>query len=745
MPSKKNDSDGPRFNRRNFLNLFSSLGAGAALQANPLEALADVVPHSHETWKQHQVIPSICNMCVNKCGILVSVDNGKITKIDGDPKNPKSRGGTCAKGQAGIMSTYNPDRIKHPMIRVGERGEGKWRKASWDEANAYIAENLVKVIKEHGPESIMWSSTTDLTEKLFVKLGTYIGTPNFARHASLCLSSRNVGYFATMGGVPDSDLANSKYILMFGANRLESFELPYNIDLIEGVKNGAKLVVVDPRLTNTAAKGQWIPIRPKTDLALVLALMNVLINEKLYDKEFVAKRTVGFDKLKQHVQKYTPEWAAKETEVSVKQIKTMAREMAQAAPAVTVFPGRRSSWYTNDSQFRRSMGMLNGLLGAFDAPGSNYFNAGKPKLGSIDWELEPFDTAKRFDDFEEHFPLAHHGDGGYVSMRDAIVNDKAKYPVKAWMVYHQNPVAGVLEQRKTEAMIKKMDFICAIDIQPSQTAWMADVILPEATYLERLDPVFSSRGDRRYVGIRQPVIKPMYESRQLLDIIKGLAKELDKRHEFDSKLSEAFDFTMEEYVDAQLAKLPIDRKTLMKEGIWIDPTDGEHEFGAYRSGKKTFSTPSGKIELVSERFRRNGYPSLPEYEPVIDEAGKLRLLTGHMVYFTHSANQNNQWLNSFYPENEVWINPEDAKKREITNGQYVKVNSVAGEVRIKALVTPKMRKNTVFIVHGFGSDSGGHSVSGGKGGADQVLMKSAADTVSNNQAMHETFVDIVAA
>ena len=220
----KKEGDGSKLNRRSFLNLCSGLGVGTAMQFNALDAMADVVPHRSETWKKHQVIPSTCNMCVNKCGILVSVDDGMITKIDGDPRNPKSRGGTCAKGQAGIMSTYNPDRIKHPMIRVGERGEGKWRQASWDEANAYIAENLVKVIDKHGPESIMWSSTTDLTEKLFVKLGTYIGTPNFARHASLCLSSRNVGYFATMGGVPDSDLVNSKYILMFGANRLESFE-----------------------------------------------------------------------------------------------------------------------------------------------------------------------------------------------------------------------------------------------------------------------------------------------------------------------------------------------------------------------------------------------------------------------------------------------------------------------------------------------------------------------------------------
>jgi thiosulfate reductase/polysulfide reductase chain A len=672
------------------------------------------------------------------------VRNGVLEKIDGEPRNPKSRGGTCARGQAGIMTAYDPNRVKYPMIRVGKRGEGKWRRASWDEANAYVAENLTAIIDKYGPEGLLWSSTTDLTETFFVKLGQYIGTPNFARHASLCLASRNVGYFGTMGGVPDSDLGNSKYIIMFGANRAEAFEPPYNIDMIESIKKGGKLVVVDPRMTVTASKGQWIPIRPRTDLALVLGVMHVLIREELYDHKFVAERTVGFEELKAHVAAFTPDYVAQETDIPAETIVTMAREMAAAAPAVSVFPGRRSSWYTNDTQFRRSTAMLTALLGAIDAPGASFFNGGKQKLGSFEWELGPMEERERFDGFDEHYPLANHEDGGYVSLRDAIVNGTARYPVKGWMIYHQNPLASVLDEAKTLKMMEQMEFICSIDIQPSQTAWMSDIILPEATYLERLDPVCSLPGTRKFLALRQPVIKPVGEARSILEIIQGMAPELDKRHEFETPIVDAFNFTMEDYIDAQLAHTPVDRAALLKQGIWVEE-EKPLVFGEYRSGKKTFKTPSGKVEFVSERFARNGYDPLPIYESPVEEPGRQRLVTGHVAQFTHASNQNNTWLNALYPENEAWINPAVAEAKGIKDGDYVRVRSDIAEIRIKAKVTRRIRPDTVFILHGFGSLSAGQGLTYRKGGADQVLMKSAADSITNNQAMHETFVEIMPA
>ncbi len=727
--------------RRGFLGLSAGAAAGTALGMRSFKAHA-AVPHSKEAWNKGTVIPSTCNMCVNRCGIKCRVVDGVLEKIDGDDRNPRSRGGTCAKGQAGIMSVYDPDRIKHPMIRVGKRGEGKWRRASWDEAFEYVADNLNKIMEQHGPESLLWSSTTDLTEQFFVRLGTYLPTPNFARHATLCLASRNVGYFATMGGVPGSDLAHAKHILMFGANRTESFELPHNWTLIEGIKNGAKLTVVDPRMTYTAAKGEWVPIRPRTDMALTMALMHVLIKEELYDKEFVENNTHGFEELKAHLEVNTPEWAAQETDIPAKKIVAMARELAAAAPAVVIYPGRRSSWYTNDTQFRRTLPMLMALLGAFDTPGSHSFG-GKAKLGSFEWEIEPFDVAKRFDDFNTRFPLANHEDGGYVSLRDSILDGTAAYPVKGWMLYKQNPMAAVLDGHKSLKMAEQMDFICAIDVQPSETAWMADVILPETTYLERLDPLWAPGSPRKYVGIRQPVVPPQGEAKTILEIIKGLAKALDAKREFDTPLSDVFNFTMEEFVDAQMKGLPIDRKTLMQEGIWLAPEE-KKTYGAFRSGEKKFKTPTGKIEFVSERFRRNNLPVLPEYEPVNAPAGKQRLISGRHAWFTHQrGHANNLWLHELYPENEAWMHPDIAKEKGITEGEMVMVKSSAGEVKIKAKVTPRIRKDTLFICHGYGGKTGGQTTAKGKGGADYMLMESASDSITDNQATHETFVEII--
>lgn len=728
--------------RRGFLGACAAAGAGGLLPLRSFQA-ASTDKLKASSWAYGEVIPSTCNMCVNRCGIRCHVVNGVLEKIDGDVRNPKTAGGTCAKGQAGVMALYDPDRITHPLIRAGARGEGKWRRASWDEAYEYVAENLDKIIEKYGREGMLFSSSTDLTEVFFLKLGIFLGTPNFARHATLCLASRNVGYFGTMGGVPDSDLGDAKYIIMFGANRMESFELPYNRDLIRGIENGAKLVVVDPRMTVTASKGTWLPIRPRTDMALTLALMHVLIEEDLYDKEFVADLTVGFDELKEHVAKYTPQWAEKETDIPAATILKMAHEMADAAPAVVVFPGRRSSWYTNDTQFRRTLPMLMALLGAFDVRGGNFINAGKVKLGSYEWETGPFDVPPCVDGFDEGpFPLAAHDDGGYVMRREAIIEGTGKYPVKAWMIYKQNPLAAVVNGNRTMELIKHMDFICDIDVQPSQTAWMADIILPETTYLERLDPVWNPGGTVRYIGIRQPVVKPQGEAKPLLEIMQGIAAALDKKREFETPLSDVFNFTMEEYIDAQLKPLAVDRATLMKEGMWIEP-DQNFKLGAYRRGEKKFRTPSEKIEFVSERFRRNGYDPLPVYEEPKTEPGKQRLVTGRYAWFTHSANQNNRWLNAITPENDVWINPDVAREKGIKDGDYVLVRSRVGEVRIKAYVTPRIRPDTVFISHGFGTNSAGQTTLYGKGGADQVLMETHADTITDNQALHETWVEIV--
>ena len=318
--------------RRKFLTFSVGGAATAAVGAS----LAYMKPFSHPPAKEAErlEIPTTCEMCVNKCSVIAVVENGVIHKLNPNPENPKSRGMLCARGNAGLQQVYDPARLKKPLIRTGARGEGKWRPASWNEAFDFAANKLTETKNKYGPQGTLWSSTESFQEVFFQNLGAAFGSPNRVRHATLCLASVNLAYSLTFGTVPAFDLLNSKYIIMSGANRLESFITPDTMDLIESAEyRKAKLIYLDPRFTVTASKAdEWYPIRPGTDLAFILAMLNVIVAENRYDKQFVDAYTIGFDKLIEHVKPFTPEWAEQETEIPAKDIVRIAHEFSDAAP-----------------------------------------------------------------------------------------------------------------------------------------------------------------------------------------------------------------------------------------------------------------------------------------------------------------------------------------------------------------------------------------------------------------------------
>src|SRR5436309_5107230 len=306
-------------NRRRFIQI-AGAGAAAASQIGCGRKPGSV--------GQRLEVATTCELCPNKCSVIAVVQDGLIRKLNPNPENPKSRGMLCARGNAGFLQVYDPHRLKQPLIRAGARGEGKWREASWDEAFDYTAQKLIAVKEKYGPQGSLWSSTEAFAEVFFKNLGMAFGSPNIVRHPTLCLASVNLAYSLTFGTVPSFDLLNSKYIIMSGANRLEAFITPDTMDLIESAEyRKAKLIYLDPRFTVTASKAdEWYPIRPGTDLAFILAMLNIIIGENRYDKEFVAAYTVGFEKLAEHVKTFTPEWAEQETEIPAKDIVRIARE-----------------------------------------------------------------------------------------------------------------------------------------------------------------------------------------------------------------------------------------------------------------------------------------------------------------------------------------------------------------------------------------------------------------------------------
>jgi len=680
-------------------------------------------------------IPTSCELCPNKCSVLAMVEKGRVHKLNPNPENPKSRGMLCARGNAAIQQVYDPDRLKQPLIRVGERGEGKWKPVSWDEAFDFAASKLKAVKEKHGPEGTLWSSTEGFQEVFFKNLGMSFGSPNILRHPSLCLASVNLAYSMTFGTVPSFDLQNAKYVIMAGANRFESIITPDTMDLIGGVmERKAKFVYLDPRFTVTASKAdEWYPIRPGSDMAFILAMIQVIIAEDRYDKVFVDQWTLGFDKLAEHVKPCTPEWAEAETGIPAREIRRIAREFADAGHRAVFYAGRRSSWYQNDFQMRRAQAILNTIVGNWDREGGMVPNR---RVAKGEFMFLPWDDPKasRVDEVEKAFPLTSAKDGVYLPLRENVLKGRP-YPVKAWMIYKQDPLHSVPDQGKTLKMMQGMDFIGVVDIAMSDTAWYADVVFPESHYLERTDPIEVMPGIWPAAVLRQQVVKPIHDTKPMLEIAQGLAKRLG--------LSDYFDYTIDQWIEAEAKELPVENglEYMKKHGV---VAFSEPKYGTTRNAVYRFVTKSGKIEIFSERLAEAGHDPLPVYAPPVQPPqGRYRMILGRKATMTHAALANLPWLHEHTPENDLWINTDEAARMGIRTGDLVEVSSTAGTVRLKARATEEIRPDCVFMLHGFGKKSPWLRSVHNVGAADAVLLETAWDKVSGNAAMHETFVKVV--
>ena len=297
--------------RRDFLKL-----GGAA--AGVLAAGRFVPPIAAQAARQFNLDPdgdgyisTMCEMCVWRCGVRAKVVEGQVVKLEGNPDHPHSLGHLCARGQSGLMNTYDPDRVLYPLVRVGKRGEGKFRRASWDEALDIVASNMQKIKDQYGPEAMVFSSTHNLSQVQFENLLNGFGSPNYGTQRSLCFNAMIVANLMTYGlEEPARDYSGVNYIILTGRNLTEAISTSETAALMDAIARGAKLVYLDPRFTKTASKAnEWLPIRPGTDLAFHLAMLQVIISEELYNKLFVSQYTVGFDQVAEAVKDYTPEWA----------------------------------------------------------------------------------------------------------------------------------------------------------------------------------------------------------------------------------------------------------------------------------------------------------------------------------------------------------------------------------------------------------------------------------------------------
>ena len=409
-------------------------------------------------------ISSTCEMCVWRCGLLAKIKDGRVVKLEGNPDHPHSKGKLCPRGQAGLMNTYDPDRVLTPLVRVGNRGEGQFRKASWDEALDIVAKNMLNIKQKYGPQAMVFSSTHNLSQPLFENLLQAFGSPNYGTQRSLCFNAMTVSNLITYGmEEPERDYSQLKYIILTGRNLAEAISNSETGDLVHAVDRGVKLVYLDPRFTKTAAKAtDWLPIRPGTDLAFHLGILNVIIGESLYNASFVSQYTVGFDEVAASVSQYTPEWAAGVTEIPADTIRRIAREFAAAAPYSLAHNGWRTSNFVNSFQTERAITILNALVGNW---GTTMFpvGTGTGGMGTPPQPAYPRISALRLDGVPWKYPFVPLQYGVFQQLRDSIIAEDP-YAAHGWLISRQNPAMSIPDRKKTLKAFGKMDFLPTFQI-----------------------------------------------------------------------------------------------------------------------------------------------------------------------------------------------------------------------------------------------------------------------------------------
>ncbi len=687
---------------------------------------------------------SLCFMCSGRCPIEVWVENGKIKLVHGNTNVTDIEGGICPRGAAGPSIVFDEQRLKYPMIRVGKRGEGKFRRVSWEEALDWTANKLKEIIEKYGPESIVLGERANLNTHVSKTFLRAIGSPNHFTHDALCKGSLNTACRSLFGYTDAQigfDYKNCKHMVFYGRNIFESVIVKEVTQVTKALEKGAKLTYIDPRASHTAFKAtKYLMIRPGTDLALNYALMHVIVEEGLYDAEFVSKWVKGFEELKEFLKPYTPSWAASETGIEESKIVELAKDVAKDKPHVIFHMGYRAAHYTDEIYFRRSILMLNALLGAIEIKGGMFFKKGPGEVGKkgirklTEQEGLPKVDKVRFDKVgTKEFPLPDPNHGVGQKLPFAILNEDP-YPIKGLIAYRFDPIMSIPDSNLTKKALDKLDLIVCIDINPSDIALYSDVILPESTYFERMDCVQQANGLKPQLFIRFPAIDPVFDTKPGAIIFKELAERLGVGKFFPYN-------NMEELVRWQLEPTGFKLEDFMEKGFVAYSKD--QIFWDRENGLK-FKTPSKKIEFVSSLLENAGFPSfLPYKSKKIDlKENEFRLIVGRCVFHTHVSTQNNPYLNKLMPENVLWINSKRAKELGIEDGDMVEVKSEQGKGIIKAKVTDFIHPEAVFMLHGFGHESPLALRSFKKGLSDALLQKNVSDEVGGSPGLHETIVEV---
>ncbi len=766
-------SDSLKISRRQFMQIGGAVGAVAGLSSSRLVAMEQELggrDYSAVTGSERERVPYTCLACNIEDGGYAYVENGRIVKLEGNMDHPNTRGKLCAKGNSGFLHVYDPDRIMTPLLRTGARGEGKWKRISYDEATSLLARKLRDVIDranaEHNPEilnEMVFKWGRNRTGGACERFMHALGSNAILHHTDICESSKKVGLEPSWGpDIESCDWANTKYIINFGSNILETayFMNPNAQRLVDGVVgNKAKLVSFDVRMSNTSgfADEAYFPY-PGTDAAIALAMAHVIMNERLYDADFIRDWTnVTAEQLIEHLKPYTPEFAEEESGVSARDIRRIAREFATTKPATT-FSYRGPCKHVWGAYQEAAIHMLNVITGNVEKKGGYCLPRG---MGWPQPEpVPPKGKAPSLLASPPEYPLASH----HVSTLAPYRVKKGEAKVSVWMTFYDNPAYTYpsshvwVDFLKDESLVP---FFVSFSPFMSETTELADLIIPDVTYLERHDPESMPSGLYPCLSIRQPVVKPLGGTQEFRQTLIDVIHKVDPDGSLGIKKYFAFN-TVEDWMRAHFDNIPGLKEEggydfLKKKGVWpiygevdkntakiVDKNGNEvepeyglhtkelsasdmagatvepdgtimkdgHAIGVQINGRNMvgFGTPSRRIELYKESFKKYGFNPLPVYKRLPSrnkKADELVLTTYKVNVHTQSRTASLKYLAELYHKNPAWINPKTAAARGIRDGDLIRVTSQVGYIVTRAHVTEGIHPEVIAI-----STACGHSAYG---------------------------------
>ncbi len=626
------------------------------------------------------------------CGLLVHVQEGKIIKIEGDPECPLNRGAICAKGRAQMERLYHPDRLRYPLQRIGARGEGRWQRISWTEALTIIAEKIKEKIDQGEERSIVFAQGTPkgLELYLLIRLANLLKIPHLITPGSICHMPRETAALYTCGFFPVPDFDHPpNLVLVWGSNLYQTNEEGIIGAQLRRVRDrGAKLIVIDPRKTQLANHADlWLRIKPGRDLALALGILKIIIEEDLYDRDFVEKWTIGFPELKENLKNYSLAEIAQITWVSEEKIRETARLYGQTKPACIQW-GNALEHTINSVQCARALVILEALTGNLDRPGGNVHRPSPPIMRAGELVLSSRFREKKERLLAPEMRLA--AQMGFTPSQLIIkaILDERPYPIKVMYIQGGNPLLSYAQARETYQALKKLEFLAVAEIFLTPTAQLADIVLPAATNFE-FDDLGHYGLPHGFILARPKIVEPLEECWPDSMIINELAKRLGQEKFFWPNLAAC--------LDDILKPAGLNYEELKKFGF----LKGEWVYRKYE--KKGFPTPSGKVEIYSSRFADWGYDPLPNYrEPIpADSKYPLILTSAKEAHYFHSAYRNVSSLRRLSPEPRVLMHPQTAQGLGILEGEWVVIETQQGAIKQKAAFDEHLHPQVVVGAYGW--------------------------------------------